>query len=478
MSQTVRPTGAIAWTPRTSVANEALVTVVLFAVAAAILVAMYGSALPLLFALLLFAPAALCLTLLPNRTSADMRVFGRSFAIGLLAAGIASYYAIVLLDPFQLSSDASSFFELSSQAGPARSLQDLQTITEGAGAIVLWSWFYNLAALFGFPREPYIGILINVFLVAIAAVVCARSARRLYGDDEYRIRRLILFFTISGDMWLLAGVHLRDSVIFLMIALLTHAWIVYLSDLKHSRIIVAVLATVIAMPVLQVMRKEFFYVPLMVAFIAIVCLNFSRGRGDDRFITLVSVVGGLLLLLVAAVVFGPQIETLLLAGRETYGGAAIADSRSGSLGTALIVQQPLPIRIALGVPYLYYFPIPFWVGFSDESAIQLFKSINALSFYPISAFSFAGAFLILRNRQLRSPAFLFLVLVPLVFSVSIALTSLETRHLAAFMSLFFLVGLMPDFRNPAERGVLRLSLFFTAASMVLVHAAWFTLRYA
>jgi len=216
----------------------------------------------------------------------------------------------------------------------------------------------------------------------------------------------------------------------------------------------------------------------MVGFVAIICLNFSRGRGDDRFITLVSVVGALFLLIVAAFAFGRQIQDLLLTGQPTYGEAAVADSRAGSLGTALIVEQPLPIRIALGVPYLYYFPIPFWVGFNNESAIQLFKSINALSFYAISAFSFAGAFLIVRNRELRSPAFLFVMLVALVFSVSVALTSLETRHLGAFMSLFFLVGLLPDSRDPEERRVLRLCFFLTLGSMLCVHAAWFTLRYA
>ena len=451
--------------------------VALFAAGGALLLIAYDTLLPILFPLLLAAPVVGFLLLNRERNRAELALFARSFATGLLAAGVASYYAIEWLDPFQLGSDAWSFFQLSSQAGPARTLQDLRTITEGAGAVVLWSWFYDFAALLGFPRDMYIGVSVNIIIVAIGAAICARSAKLLYGDDEYRIRRLALFFTIAGNMWLFAGLHIRDSVIFLMVVILSHFWIAYLAELKHSKIAYAAAVTLLAMPALEVLRKEFFYVPLMIGFSALASLNFTRGRGDARFIALISILTGAALAVVGLIAFGSELFDLFTTGQRTYTDSALAEARSGSLGNALIVEQTLLMRIALGVPYLLYFPIPFWSGFNGESALQLFKSINALTFYYISGLLFVGGFLILKSRQLRSPAFLFALGVPFIFSVSVVLTSLESRHLGAFMSLFFLVALMPDMRDTTEKRYVRFTLVVIALAMVMVHAAWFALRY-
>ena len=461
-----------------SLAKTRLATVALLAVGGSLLVATYGTLLPLAVVALLALPIVFYLWLRGYRYAPELSIFGRSVATGVLAAGIAAYYAVVLFDPYQLASDAWSFYELSSNAGPARSLQDLQTLTEGAGAVILWSWFYNIAAAIGLPREPYVGIAVNIILVAITAMVCSRSARHLYGDDDYRLQRLGMFFTISGSMWLFAGIHIRDSSILLTITLLAHFWIAYLSRLEHRRIVPAVIATLVAMPVLEVLRKEFFYVPLLIGIVALLCLNFSRGRGDNRFITLVSILFGLTLAAIAVVAFGEQIQALFQTNQETYTDQSVAEARSGSLGSAFIVNQPPLIRIALGVPYVYYFPIPFWAGFTDATAILLFKSINAFSFYFISAFLFAGAFLIVTNRWLRSPGFLFVVIVPLTFSASIALTSLESRHFGVFLPLVFLVGLMPDLRDPSENRLLRFLLVVTLAAMFFVHLTWFVVRYA
>lgn len=455
-----------------------LTTSLLFIVGGLLSIATYGTPLAMVFPVLLAVPIFFVLVLRRERFPAAAAIFARSFAVGVLAAGIAAYYAIVLRDPYQLASDASSFFELSSRAGPARSLQDLQTITEGAGAVVLWRWFYDISAAIGFPREPYIGVSINVILVASTAVICAASARLLYGEDEYRTGRLLLFFTISGNMWLFAGIHIRDASILFIVMLLCHFWIAYLAQLQHRRVAVAAIATLLAMPLLEVLRAEFFYVPLLIGSVALASLNFSRGRGDNRFISLVSLVFGLVLAATAMIAFGDQIQAMFLTGREGYSDLSLAEARSGSLGTALIVEQPTLIRIALGVPYLYFFPIPFWIGALDPTVIMLFKSLNAVSFYFISAFLFAGAYMIVTNGRLRSPAFLFALGVPLTFSVSIALTSLETRHLGVFLPLFFLVSLMPDFRVLEQRRLLRVTFTLIALMMVFIHATWAVLRYA
>lgn len=440
-------------------------------------VALHASVFPLLFALLVGAPPLLFLALRGTFAGQDVAIFLRSFSVGLFAAGVASYYAIVFYDPFQLGSDAWSFYELSSQSGPARSIEDLRTITEGAGAVRLWSWFYDFAALLGFPREQYIGITANVLIVALASVICARSAQTIYGDDDYRFRRLILFVTISGNLWLFAGVHLRDSVIFLAIVILAHFWIGYLSQLDRRKLLPAIMVTGIMMPALQVLRAEFFYIPLLIGAVALLSLNFSKGRGDRRFIMLLSMGLGAILLIVALFAFGEEIQRMLLSGQDQYSTASIEQSRADSLGTALIVNQPIYLRLLLGIPYLFYFPIPVWNGVNSESALQLFKSVNALSFYFISGFAFVSVTLIAMSSRLRSPAFIFIAVTPFALTAIVVLTSLESRHLAAFMSFFFLLGLLPDTRDPLQARKVRVTLLIIMIGAILVHSAWWALRY-
>ncbi|WP_057882118.1 hypothetical protein [Tsuneonella troitsensis] len=458
--------------------RASLASLLAFLVGAGLQVALYQSLAPLLLALVVLLPPVLFLSMRGSGDRQDSTIFVRSFSIGLLAAGIASYYAIALYDPLQLASDAYSFFDLSSRAGAVRSLQDLRTVTEGSGAVVLWSWFYDTAALLGFPREQYVGITMNVLIVAIASVVCARSARELYGHDDYRFQRLTLFISISGNLWLLAGVHLRDSVIYLAIALLSHFWIRYLARVETGKLTAAVVVTLGMMPTLQVLRAEFFFIPIIIAAMAMISLNFSRGRGDSRFIMLLSTLLGSALVVLAVVVFGDEIQRMLLTGQDQYSSAANQESRSGSLGTSLIVNQPFYIRLALGLPYLFYFPIPAWNGLDSNSAIPFFKSLNAVTFYAISGFVFVGIYRIARDPRLRSPAFVFVSATPVVLSAIIVMTSLETRHLAAFMSFFFLTGLLPDLRDPADRSTVRLVLTTIILGMLLVHGAWFGLRYA
>ena len=86
--------------------------------------------------------------------------------------------------------------------------------------------------------------------------------------------------------------------------------------------------------------------------------------------------------------------------------------------------------------------------------------------------------MILTNKQLRSPAFLFALAVPLAFSVSIALTSLESRHLGVFLPLFYIVALLPDLRADADRRLVKFTMTATVIGMIFIHLVWFALRYA
>ena len=145
---------------------------------------------------------------------------------------------------------------------------------------------------------------------------------------------------------------------------------------------------------------------------------------------------------------------------------------------ALVVQQPIPVRLIVGSAYLMLYPIPFWVGFQLESAYQLFKSFNAVFFYALIPLLILAGRRILRERDVRTPAVRFLVMVSAGLTLAVAGTSLETRHFGAFLVPVFLLALIPKLESQRDRrAYLRVLVGFLGGIFAL-HSLWWVLRHA
>ncbi len=294
------------------------------------------------------------------------------FSIGWLMAGIAAVYANYLSDPMQNFSDSAWFFDLASGNASELSLISIQSITEGAGAVVIWRAVYDSFAMIGFEKGRYLGVLVNVTSVAFSCVFAIKMARLVYGNDASRLNRLILLFSMCGLFWLFAALHVRDGSVLLGVTGLSYVWTRYLAKPEFQNIAFLISATVFAFAFFGLFRAEFLFVPLaMLAAGLATILMFGEFRGIQKLsiytIALVgSVITGVLFLN-----FQEMLFSSLTLGYQGYLEAA-ADVSSDSLGMSLIVNQPILIRLILGSAYVYIFPIPFWSGLELGTAYHLF----------------------------------------------------------------------------------------------------------
>jgi hypothetical protein len=438
----------------------------------------YGSIEPLLVAILFFLAGMTLLHVTPLGGRFEIEMFVTVFSIGWFMAGIAAVYANCLGDPHQNFSDAASFFELSRGDSQGLGLEEIKVFTEGAGAVVLWRAIYDFFAAMGFEKGRYIGVLFNVFTVATAGVVAVKMARHLYGNDAVRLNRLILLFTFCGMFWLFAAIHLRDAVVMLSVTVIAFLWTRYLAKPEIRNLIFLGIGTGIAFAFFGFLRTEFLFVPFAMLIAGLTAISmFQKAYGIRKIIVPVVWIFVFLISGVLYMNFQEELTLFIMRGQEGYLELSEASASTDSLGMALIVKQGIPIRIALGSVYLFVFPIPFWIGFQFESAYNLFKSFNVLFLYlliPLVALSIIRLF---RFKTMRTPALMFNMFLILGFTMAIAGTSLETRHLGAFMVPIFLVVLLPDLGIRSERiAYKQVSLVFLSI-VAAIHIAWVALKF-
>src|SRR5439155_12263130 len=106
-------------------------------------------------------------------------------------AGVAAIYANWLNDAGQLTSDAWGFYALAARE-IGSDVEQLEELTVGAGAVVLWRTIYDAFAAIGFEKGRYIGVTINTFLVAMSCVIGVTMTMVAFGRDTRRVRRFIV----------------------------------------------------------------------------------------------------------------------------------------------------------------------------------------------------------------------------------------------------------------------------------------------
>ena len=398
------------------------------------------------------------------------------FSIGWFMAGVAAVYANYLNDPSQNITDADWFFDLAS-GSESGSLEDFRAITEGAGAVVFWRAVYDTFAIIGFEKGRYLGVLVNVISVALSGVLAVKMARLTYGNDASRLNRLIILFSLCGLFWMFAAIHIRDGLVLFGVTALAYVWTQYLAKPKVLSLLFVVGSTVFAFGFFGFLRTEFVFVPMamLVAGVAAV-LMFDKSRGYRKVISYTMVFVGIVMVGVVYLSFQKELFGALIDGQEGYAEGTKGEASSDSLGMALIVNQPIPIRLILGSVYLYVFPIPFWTGLQLESAYHLFKSLNALFFYALIPLTGLSLLRIARHRAVRTPALMFLLFLVLGFTLAVAGTSLETRHFGTFLAPLFVLALLPDLTKKKDCNAYKLFLGVFLFMMAMLHFVWLVIK--
>ena len=449
----------------------------------------YVSFMPILVASL-FGGGAYSLLSLPKIGGFyERKIFSRVFTVGFIMSGVAAVYANYLHDPNQLYGDAAGFFDMASMQAKGLTLSELQGLHDGGLAIVIWQKVYDFFEALGFHRERYIGILFNVTVVASTSVIALKMARQIYGNDSYRFQRLTLLSAACGLFWLFAGIHLRDSTVMLIITVLAYIWLYFLSRPDIGwRLFLLIAGSLFAEISFVFLRWEFILVPIAmnIAGATAMMIGHQQGGRKRTIITCLLVLFCIVNIARVQWYYGTTILNPLLHSSEKYAripaaqpaAELAAQKTSTSLGMILIVNQPIYIRLFLGSIYLLVFPIPFWVGFQSQSVYTLFKTFNVIYFYFLIPLLCMSLRLLWKEKKLCTPSVLFLLFLFLGFTVTIAGTSLETRHFGVFLIPIFLFALLPDLRIPALRENYKKLLMTMLSCVALVHIAWVFLKFA
>jgi len=434
-----------------------------------------ASPLPLIAALIYFCVGWFPLWLSKLGGKWERVIYTRVFLSGFLSAGIASTYRTFSGDN---QVDATAFFEIASGAAPGLSIVEIAAFTEGSLAVVLWREIFDLMAVIGFPRDQYIGVLVNVFIVALSGVVAIKIVRQIFGFDTYRFKLLVLMYSVCGLFWIFSGIFIRDSFILLGVNLLVSAWVLFLSKPGvNLRLVIVVIVSILASTFFEFMRREFFFVPVAMAMAAIAAMSFGQKGRLKKYKLYLLLTFGMAVIGVMYVSFGETFEAALYLGRKGYLEQSISISNDSSLGMALIVNQPTPIRLALGSVYLYIFPIPLWSGFQLESSYHLFKSLNVIFMIFLLPLFLLALHTAWKNKLFRSSSVIFMLFLVIGFTLAIAGTSMETRHLGVFFVPIFILALLPNMQNAIVRSNYRQILYFVISTILLIHFAWLFLKF-
>ena len=438
----------------------------------------YSSLQPIILSLLLLVFFVAMFAFIPSCSFYERKIFIRTFSVGWMMAGVAAIYVNLLGDSFQLTSDPGWFFNMSSSLTGDRSLLEVSKQTEGSLAVIIWGSIYDLLSLIGFDRARFVGVLFNVLMVALAGVLAIKSARKIFGDDPNRLKRMILLFASCGLFWLFASIHLRDALVLLIVMLLVYAWLVFLvKPALNSSLFFVVLLCVAGSVFLYFLRAEFVFVPAGMAMAATTALIFGHNIDRSKLAAYMFAAISLIAALMFVVLYVDDFQQYLSQGKEGYQQLASSLSNEDSLGMTLIVNQPLPLRLVLGSMYLFVFPIPFWSGFQLDSVYHLFKSFNVLYFYFVIPLVALSMWQLISSRSVRKVTILFVLFLSIGFTFAVAATSLETRHFGAFLVPILLVALLPDLQDRAIRLRYFQLLILMMLAVVLVHLVWVIIKF-
>lgn len=440
-------------------------------------------------ALLLLVGGAAATALLFRGDLPELRVFLLSFGVCALAGGLAQAYSLSVFGIPMSTTDANNFFGAILPAPPFYSWLDLQTVWIGNSflgrgaplAVQTWQYLYHYFGELGFDHGHYLGTLFNALLVALTGAITVRTARVLFGADAWRLHRVGTLYALCGIFALFGGIFLRDSFTLFLNALVLWGLVRWLEHPTGRRYVLALVLTALSCACVWYLRRNSVYLFGLFHLLAWFCWYW---RGEKRIGRLAATLFLPVLVTVASAVllqyFAASIG-VLTEESEDYVSLAAADSLDDSLGMALVVTQPLPVRAVLGSGVLLAFPIPLWSylgpGATEYELIKTWQGVYKLFVLPLV---FAGLVYVLREvrrRESHASGRLFIALYSISMVVAVAATSLETRHLGQFFPALLLLAVIPDTRVRDDRRMVRSMAALWVGVLVLVHLAWAGMRY-
>jgi hypothetical protein len=409
----------------------------------------------------------------PGKPS-EMRAFMLTYAIYVLAGGLAQCYSLLVFHEPQNFSDAVYFLGQVSPMPPFKSLAEMQT--EGSLAVATWQQVYAVTWWLGFKFGPYTGVILNALIMGLAGGLTVGTARALFGDDSWRLRRVGTLFAFCGLFILFGALLLRDSFVIFFNALWLWGAVRWLVRPSGRTLALAAILTTVSVYTMLLLREEAVVLIGLYAFLAALSWYCIRKLNASRMVVVVLVLCALPIAGSYLGVYTQQLQNTQTSGQEYYTLLSAADSKQDSLGMRLVVDQPLPIRMIVGTGALFVNPMPLWVNFKvGAQEYHLIKGYHGIFQVLVIPLGVAGIFVIvrlLRKKGRKAIPLLFLAVYALVNLVGVVASSGEQRHLGQFMEALLMLAALPDTRDKWERRRLRIIASLWFGVVILLHVLW------
>lgn len=441
-----------------------------------------GTAHTFIMAALLFILGFAVVSLIFFKGEAELRAFVLIYGLCVFVGGLAQSYSLTVFDNPQSTFDAVNFFFPNIISSPPfRSVADMLASMEYALPIVIWQQLYKLTWLFGLDFGPYIGVMFNAFVIAITGSLTVRTARELYGDDAWRLRRVGILFAFCGLFILFGAVLLRGSFILFFNVLVLWGIIRWLVRSSFSNLLLAILFTGVAMLFMIYLRWETNILFLLFWLLALLCWYFKEKLNLIRTTILLLSICALMIFSETILGYANLLLDIQTTGITKYNEFSADVSSDNSLGTRFIINQPLPIRLIFGSGFLILFPIPFWSYFNASSTdyqwIVGYHGIYKILVMPLVFASFLTIYRLLKRYWVQGLPFAFLAIYILLTVAAVVLTSQEQRHYAQFMPALIILAALPNTRIRQVRSEMLSISGVWFGGVVLLHVAWVMIKW-
>jgi hypothetical protein len=165
---------------------------------------------------------------------------------------------------------------------------------------------------------------------------------------------------------------------------------------------------------------------------------------------------------------------------QAYSKWSAAGGGSDSLGVAFVTSQPLPIKAIIGSAYMLLMPIPAWgylqPGLPEYQLIKGFHAVYMLLIIPLLIGGTAHTAKIFLNGKTRNLNYTYIAMYFGATLMSVAITSLETRHLGQFASSMVLLAAIPGISTKTEIASMRRFRILWLITVFAIYVAWAILR--
>ena len=414
------------------------------------------------------------------------RAFILTFCTCVFVAGLNQLYQSLFYEDPRftgiLFSDENHFYDIARTGLTGETLTSLTTQGFSAGPVLIWQTLYSICANLGFGDGSWIGVMLNCLVIGMVANITVRTARHLFGYDQQRLHRVGTLLALCGGVWLYGSLFLRDCFALILISFAFWALARMTANVNFKNIVIAAVTVILAALCMDYVRDK---VSIMFGFFALLALVSLTRRGHSGAAPLVAILLALFVLFVASHYMARHVGYIAeFVGEraEAYGrGGAAIYSGSGSLGYRLVVGQPMPIRLIAGSFYMLINPIPLWSGFYlGISGYHLMKAWNGLFIVAITPLAIVGLTTVLKlavTGGRRLPALLFTSLFMISGLLSIAATTLDTRHMGQFWPAMLLLAVIPDWADPfARQRIFRVAAVW-AILIFFGHILWFAMKF-